>query len=157
MLGATRLTVAATSVGRARRVLDAATEWAANRRQFGQPIKRSPAWLRSDRYTIDARAAGPESIAMMRGPMMQALLEDRFKLKIHREDREVPVYELTLAKGRSKLRRAKEGSCIPQDRREPTAVPLDHRATPVFHLCTSSPAEAASTIVKPTPPSARAT
>jgi acyl-CoA dehydrogenase len=39
-LGATRLTVAATSVGRARRVLAAATEWAANRRQFGQPIGR---------------------------------------------------------------------------------------------------------------------
>jgi acyl-CoA dehydrogenase len=37
-LGASRLTVAATSVGRARRVLEAATEWAARRRQFGQPI-----------------------------------------------------------------------------------------------------------------------
>jgi acyl-CoA dehydrogenase len=39
-LGATRLQVAATSVGRARRVLDAATRWAASRRQFGQPIGR---------------------------------------------------------------------------------------------------------------------
>ncbi len=39
-LGATRLTVAATSVGRARRVLETATEWAAHRRQFGQPIGR---------------------------------------------------------------------------------------------------------------------
>jgi acyl-CoA dehydrogenase len=39
-LGASRLTVAATSVGRARRVLEAATEWAAHRRQFGQPIGR---------------------------------------------------------------------------------------------------------------------
>ena len=39
-LGATRLTVAATSVGRARRVLEAATEWAARRHQFGQPIGR---------------------------------------------------------------------------------------------------------------------
>jgi acyl-CoA dehydrogenase len=39
-LGATRLTVAATSVGRARRVLEAATEWAARRYQFGQPIGR---------------------------------------------------------------------------------------------------------------------
>jgi acyl-CoA dehydrogenase len=37
-LGATRLTVAATCVGRARRVLDLATEWAANRQQFGRPI-----------------------------------------------------------------------------------------------------------------------
>ncbi len=39
-LGATRLTVAATSVGRGRRVLDMATEWAATRKQFGQPIGR---------------------------------------------------------------------------------------------------------------------
>ena len=39
-LGASRLTVAATSVGRARRVLDLATDWAATRKQFGQPIGR---------------------------------------------------------------------------------------------------------------------
>jgi acyl-CoA dehydrogenase len=37
-LGATRLTVAATSVGRGRRVLDMATQWAATRKQFGQSI-----------------------------------------------------------------------------------------------------------------------
>ena len=39
-LGASRLTVAACSVGRARRVLDLATQWAAQREQFGQPIGR---------------------------------------------------------------------------------------------------------------------
>lgn len=39
-LGATRLTVAATCVGRGRRVLDMATEWAATRKQFGQEIGR---------------------------------------------------------------------------------------------------------------------
>src|SRR5215469_990951 len=39
-LGASRLTVAATCVGRARRVLEAATQWAATRTQFGQPIGR---------------------------------------------------------------------------------------------------------------------
>ncbi len=37
-LGASRLQVAATSVGRARRVLDAALDWAATREQFGQPV-----------------------------------------------------------------------------------------------------------------------
>ena len=37
-LGASRLTVAATSVGRARRVLEMTTEWAATRKQFGQAI-----------------------------------------------------------------------------------------------------------------------
>jgi acyl-CoA dehydrogenase len=39
-LGATRLTVAATSVGRGQRVLEMATEWAATRKQFGQTIGR---------------------------------------------------------------------------------------------------------------------
>ena len=36
----------------------------------------------------------------MQGPMLQALLEDRFKLKIRRETREVPVYVLTVGKER---------------------------------------------------------
>src|SRR3712207_3046624 len=39
-LGASRLTVAASSVGRGQRVLEMATEWAASRVQFGQPIGR---------------------------------------------------------------------------------------------------------------------
>ena len=39
-LGASRLTVAACSVGRGQRVLEMTTEWAAQRVQFGQPIGR---------------------------------------------------------------------------------------------------------------------
>ena len=39
-LAATRLTVAAACVGRARRCFDLCVDWAANRRQFGQPIGR---------------------------------------------------------------------------------------------------------------------
>ncbi|WP_433868971.1 acyl-CoA dehydrogenase family protein [Saccharopolyspora sp. CA-218241] len=39
-LGASRLSVAATSVGRARRVLEMTAEWAAEREQFGQTIGR---------------------------------------------------------------------------------------------------------------------
>ncbi len=80
-----------------------------------QAIKGSPAWINSDRYTIDAKSDSPESQEMMRGPMMQALLEDRLKLKIHREVREVPVYELTVAKGGPKLQKAQEGSCVTVD------------------------------------------
>ena len=37
-LGSTRLQVATTSVGRGQRVLEMATQWAATRKQFGQPI-----------------------------------------------------------------------------------------------------------------------
>ncbi|MFD8500357.1 acyl-CoA dehydrogenase family protein [Amycolatopsis sp. NPDC059657] len=39
-LGSTRLSVAATCVGRGRRVLELALDWAAQREQFGQPIGR---------------------------------------------------------------------------------------------------------------------
>ena len=39
-LGSTRLTVAATSVGRAQRTLDLALDWAAQRQQFGEKIGR---------------------------------------------------------------------------------------------------------------------
>ncbi|MEO6821525.1 MAG: acyl-CoA dehydrogenase family protein [Candidatus Nanopelagicales bacterium] len=39
-LGASRLTVAATCVGRSHRVLEATLDWAATREQFGQPVGR---------------------------------------------------------------------------------------------------------------------
>jgi uncharacterized protein (TIGR03435 family) len=79
------------------------------------PVSGGPAWVDSVRYDIDAKAETPQSPEMMRGPMMQALLEDRFHLKIHRETREVAVYVLTVAKGGSKLQAAQKGKCIPLD------------------------------------------
>jgi uncharacterized protein (TIGR03435 family) len=83
-----------------------------SQREFRQELQGSPAWVTSDRYTIDAKAEHPSSPEMMRGPMMQALLEDRFQLKIHRESREMPVYELTVADGGPKLQPSSEGSCL---------------------------------------------
>jgi bla regulator protein blaR1 len=74
------------------------------------PIEGAPAWISSDLYTIEATADGTPGQPMMRGPMMQSLLEDRFHLKLHRETRSGPAYELTVAKGGSKLK-ANGGSC----------------------------------------------
>src|SRR5262249_9726253 len=37
-------------------------------------------------------------------PMVQSLIEDQFKLKFHFETRELPVYELTVAKGGPKAK-----------------------------------------------------
>ena len=48
-------------------------------------------------------------------PVLQALLEDRFKLKIHTETKQAAVYALTVAKHGPKLHPAKEGSCVPFD------------------------------------------
>jgi len=64
---------------------------------------------------LNAKAEGNPSQEMMRGPMLQALLEERFKLKVHWETREVPVYALTLSKGGPKLQSFKDGSCTPID------------------------------------------
>ncbi len=76
------------------------------------PIKGSPPWINSARYTINAEAEGTPDEAVTRGPMLQALLEDRFKLTMHSESREIPVYELTVAAGGPKLKAAQQGSCI---------------------------------------------
>ena len=83
-----------------------------SRRVFQQPLQGSPGWLETARYTIDARAERPTTPEMMRGPMMQALLQDRFQLKIHRESTEAPVYALTVAEGGPKLKPSPEGSCL---------------------------------------------
>ena len=50
---------------------------------------------------------------------MQALLEDRFQVKVHRETREISGYVMTVDKGGLKLKPAQEGSC---DRIDPTEV-----------------------------------
>src|SRR5580658_8414773 len=52
------------------------------------PLSGGPPWIRSDRYVVSAKAGEAASQEMMQGPMLQALLEDRFKLKIHRETKE---------------------------------------------------------------------
>jgi uncharacterized protein (TIGR03435 family) len=51
-------------------------------------------------FEIGARAdAGIEPTIDQARTMLQALLADRFQLRIHREIREMPVYALTVAKG----------------------------------------------------------
>ena len=82
------------------------------------PIENGPEWIRSDSYSIEAKAEGspsqaPPSQTMMLGPMLQALLKERFKLQIHSEFRDVPAYVLTVGKGGPKLQPAQEGGCRP--------------------------------------------
>ncbi|HEY6340117.1 MAG TPA: TIGR03435 family protein [Bryobacteraceae bacterium] len=48
-------------------------------------------------------------------PMLQTLLRDRFKLALHRETRQLPVYALTTAKNGSKLKPAESASGITSD------------------------------------------
>jgi uncharacterized protein (TIGR03435 family) len=95
-----------------------------------EPIEGGPGWVDSDRYTIDAKPERTQTLEMMRGPMLQRILEDRFKLKVHRDTREVPVYELTVAKGGPKLRAAADGSCTPVDLAHGPPPPLQPGGKP---------------------------
>jgi uncharacterized protein (TIGR03435 family) len=71
-----------------------------------------PGWANSEHYDIFAKADGRPTSEQVAGPMLQALLEDRFKLKIHREIKELSVYALTAAKNGFKLQ---QSSCAPFD------------------------------------------
>jgi uncharacterized protein (TIGR03435 family) len=63
-------------------------------------IINAPSWLGSEHYDITATAADAadmDSIEKQRG-LLRSLLEDRFKFRVHREQREMPVYALVRAR-----------------------------------------------------------
>jgi uncharacterized protein (TIGR03435 family) len=83
---------------------------------FDMPDTRvvgAPAWISSTKFDIDAKADtsvnaqlhGLTSDAgrLEKKRMVQALLADRFKLRTHRETKQLPIYALMAAKGGAKL------------------------------------------------------
>jgi uncharacterized protein (TIGR03435 family) len=63
-----------------------------------------PDWLGGAHFDIDAkRPEGVEGEKALRG-MVASLLEDRFKLVIHRETRDLPAYALVVAKSGLKMK-----------------------------------------------------
>jgi uncharacterized protein (TIGR03435 family) len=73
----------------------------------------APAWISSDEYEIQARIdsitadhlskLNDDQRKLAQQHMFQALLSDRFKLALHREAKEMPIYSLVIAKHGSKL------------------------------------------------------
>jgi uncharacterized protein (TIGR03435 family) len=64
-----------------------------------------PSWLNETRWNILAKI--PDGQPAARAPqMMQALLAERFRLAMHREHREQPVYALLVGRGGSQLKDA---------------------------------------------------
>jgi uncharacterized protein (TIGR03435 family) len=69
-----------------------------------------PAWINSEGYDIDAKPGGntdPKQTWLM----WQTLLADRFKLRLHRETRELPIYDLMAVKSGPKLPAAEKADC----------------------------------------------
>ena len=68
-------------------------------------ISGGPAWIDSERYDLVAKAendAGGKELWMMVRP----LLAERFKLAVHTDTKDLPVYDMVVSKRGSKLRPA---------------------------------------------------
>jgi uncharacterized protein (TIGR03435 family) len=65
-------------------------------------IVGGPAWVQSDRFDVEAKA--DETYRSGDLPLlMQNLLSTRFMLTVHRETRDLPIFNLTVAKGGPKI------------------------------------------------------
>jgi uncharacterized protein (TIGR03435 family) len=93
-----------------------------------------PSWIDSDHWDINAKAEGYKDATTFRDQarlMVRPLLADRFKLVLHHEQREIPVYALVLAKANGELgpnfRRNDERDC---DKPAPPITPAGGAAEP---------------------------
>jgi uncharacterized protein (TIGR03435 family) len=92
-------------------------------------ISGAPGWTDSARYDFEAKVAGADVDALkkltpeQRRSMLQPALADRFKLKAHTETKQLPVFELVLAKNGSKLKEATPGDSYANGIKGPDGVP----------------------------------
>jgi uncharacterized protein (TIGR03435 family) len=66
------------------------------------PLSRGPDGLSTDRYDVVAKVS-PDASKEQRMLMLQALLAERFKLVVHRETKELPIYALVTGKNGPKF------------------------------------------------------
>ena len=80
--------------------MKSAIQWAYNVKSYQVA---GPDWLESERYDIVGKAAGEVDEDQLR-LMLQTLLADRFKLTLHREEKVLAVFALTVGKGGPKFK-----------------------------------------------------
>jgi uncharacterized protein (TIGR03435 family) len=65
-------------------------------------------WISSDRFDVEGKAEDPKASFDQLRLMLQSLLEDRFRLKVHRETKPSSVYALVVANGGPKIKRSED-------------------------------------------------
>ncbi len=97
-------------------------------------------WMQTDRYDITARAPGDRApTAEEEKRMWQALLAERFQLKLHSESREKSVYALIAGKNGSKLKENATGSGVAKFNRKGRDVEMVFTGTPIDSLISQFP------------------
>jgi uncharacterized protein (TIGR03435 family) len=87
-------------------------------------VTGGPDWKTADSWDIEAKAADPSTVTERElYRMFQNLLVERFKLKFHRDSKEISGYELVVAKGGPKLTPAKDRNAPPSNHRDPSLPP----------------------------------
>ena len=69
---------------------------------YDMDVDGGPDWIASDRFDVNATAEGNPTATQIR-LMLRPLLADRFKLKVHTEAREMPVFEMRLVRDDGRL------------------------------------------------------
>jgi len=77
------------------------------------PPSRGPDALSTDRYDVIAKVP-PDASKEQRMLMLQRLLAERFKLVVHRETKELPIYRLVTGKDKPKLRAVEDDGSVPE-------------------------------------------
>ena len=73
-------------------------------------ISGGPGWIRTDRYDVAATAIVPGNLTERQlRPMLQGLLAERFKLRLHEDSKEMSGYALVVAKGGPKVKASADG------------------------------------------------
>ena len=88
-------------------------------------VSGGPDWMDSTEYDIECKVLvtdpshSPQLTRDQIRLMMQSLLADRFKLSLHTQSRQLPVFALAIAKGGPKLQEAKPGDTYPNGLKGP--------------------------------------
>jgi uncharacterized protein (TIGR03435 family) len=93
-------------------------------------LQNAPSWVTSKHFDIRATTNLPVTEPQMLGPLMQDLLQKRFKLRVHEESRIIAAYELVQDKGGAKLQPARDGSCLEMDSTKAPPVASDGKRPP---------------------------
>jgi uncharacterized protein (TIGR03435 family) len=81
--------------------------WANDFFDSGYRLSGGPPWIHRDYYQFEGRTRAPATIKEMRS-MLQTVLVDRFKLKLHRESKVMSVYALIIGTSGLKLQPSKD-------------------------------------------------
>jgi uncharacterized protein (TIGR03435 family) len=90
-----------------------------------------PDWLQSLRFDVSAKVAAGATKEAFQG-MMQVLLSERFKLVVHREMKQMQVYELTVGKNGPKFKEAVPKDAPHDDDPPPAKLKRDSDGFPIL-------------------------